>query len=294
MKKLSNPLESLTPKKAAEASLKVLKQHTPIVLTLLAGLMIGFALYSVNTLTSDTSQQISQAEDGTFEQPISGFNIDEDFKRSLESLSEDSDVVISSNIASYRRSAFSSATSESEWVLNAAQALEDYYDLSDIYPREDQIVTVLRDAAVDPEDSDGNIINAQNSSYRYQPSICVEAGCQAFIVSENLGSSTYQLGERDIVRRAWVNNTAEALSAYKYARADGLYPTEDNLISSLTEYYDDTFDEDFISEDPKGNEVNTDDSGYSYLGVDCLQSGCQNFVLRTTFKDGALYFQQSN
>ncbi len=294
MKSLKNPLESITPKKIADGSLRILRDHTPVVLTVLAAGLIGFALYSVSTLTSDTSQQVSQAENGTFEQPITGLNIDEDLKRSLESLSEDSDVVISSNIASYRRSAFSNVTAESDWVLSAARALEDYFDQNEAYPREDQIVSVLRDAVVNPEDAGGRLVNTEASVYRYQPSICNETGCQSFSLSENLGSSTYQLGERDIVRRTWVNDTAEALAAYQAASGSGVYPTEKEFVSDMKAFYEATFDQPFEPNDPRGNEVNNDNSTYSYIGVNCTLSGCQNFVLRTTFNDGALYFQQSN
>ena len=293
MKKPQSSLKNITPKKVLQSAKTVLLHHSPVILTIVAGLLIGFALYSVANLTNSTSQQVFESGSGD-QQPLSGLNIDENLKSTLASLSEDQDVVISSDIVNYRRSAFSDDSAESEWVIDAAEALEDYYDTNKIYPRRDQIVKVLSDAAVSPEDRDNRVVNSEQSVYSYSPSICDNDGCKSFTLSEDFGTSTYQLGEKDIIRRTWVNDTSSALVSYGAEDESNSYPTEKQFIEAMQAYYQSTFEKDFVSEDPSGKNANSEGSTYAYRGVNCTSDGCQGYVLRTTFNDGALYFRQSN
>ena len=271
---------------------KIVENHSLTVLIVLAGVLVGFSLFSVSSLTQTASSQ-NVPNNGDTPAPLSSLNISSDIEEVLIGLQEDEDVSISSNIASYRRSAFGDATNESLWVVDAAQAIEEYASQNEFYPTEDSIVSVLRAAAIAPEDTEDRTVNTAGSDYSYKAEGCQNGRCSGFFLAANVEGGIYQLGETDFTKRAWVNTTAEALDAFSKSSTDRLYPTEKDLIPSLTQFYEETLSGTFDPADPTGASVNDDDSAYSYRGIDCTIAGCSSFVLRTTFKDGALYFQQS-
>ncbi len=292
MNSISDKIKQIKLKNLYQGFLNAVEHHSLTLLIILAGILIGFALFSVNSLTSNTSKKIDSSG-GDTPSPVTSLNIKPETEEKLLALSQDEDVSISSNIATYRRSAFSNATVESNWVIDAASALESYFSENEFYPTENQIITVLGAAGVPSSDDEGRSVNASNSSYRYAAERCDNGRCGGFFLTADVGSSIYQLGETDSTKRDWVNNTAQALDTFSKASTSRLYPTESSFVESMNTYYSDILNDTFVSTDPKGAKVNDDDSDYSYRGIDCTSSGCSSFVLRTTFKDGALYFQQS-
>jgi len=261
-------------------------------LILFAGALVGFSLFSVSSLTQNASKEVGDSQ-GDTPVPLTSLNIKPETEEKLLALSQDEDVSIGSNIATYRRSAFSNATIESEWVIDAAAALESYYSENEFYPTESQIVSVLGQAGVAAADSEDRVVNSSGSEYQYSTERCDSGRCSGFFLTADVGSSIYQLGETDSTKRDWVNNTAQALDAYNKSTTERLYPNERDFIAEITTFYEETLKDTFISADPSGSNVNDDESDYNYRGIDCTANGCSSFVLRTTFKDGALYFQQS-
>src|SRR6056297_1567339 len=130
-KKLQKP--DVSPQKALKIVLANLQKHTAVVIAIIAGLFIGYAIFSVNSISQTTDASLNQT-DSAANLPLSSLNIDDNLRNRLESLSEDQDVTIGSNIASYRRSAFSDTTEESQWTIEAATALESYYADNENYP----------------------------------------------------------------------------------------------------------------------------------------------------------------
>jgi len=293
MKNSIEKIKNMQPKEVLSAVLSYAEKHTFTLLMVFAGVVIGLALLSVNNFTNSANESAMINGINELAQPQSGLNIDEEVAADLLTLGDDVDVTIQSNIASYRRSAFSNATGESQWVIDAAEALENYYTADRLYPDADNITDVLTAAGVAVQDEEDRILNQSNSNYSYTPQRCNEGKCDRFTLSAEVDGGTYQLGERDFTRREWVRSTADALTLYKASQPGGLYPNEDAFITELTSLYTENFDTEFVKDDPSGVEVNDDDTSYGYRGIDCQPAGCTSFVLRTELKDGALYFQQS-
>lgn len=292
MQPVIDKFKNIKPRSVYQNGISFIEHHSLTVLIIVAGILIGFSLFSVSSFTQNASKTLNQSP-GDTPAPLTSLGIKPETEETLIALSQDEDVSISSNIASYRRSAFSSATNESNWVVDAAAALEAYYVENEFYPTENQIVSVLGQAGVEATDSEGRAVNASGSSYRYTPERCENGRCGAFYLTADVGTSIYQLGETDSTKRDWVNNTAQALDTFFKASSERLYPTENDFIADMNKYYLETLNSTFVAADPSGFSVNDEESDYSYRGIDCTPDGCRAFVLRTTFKDGALYFQQS-
>jgi hypothetical protein len=292
MKKRIDTLKNFQPKEFLGSLPKKFENHALTVMIIVAGILIGVSLYSVNSLTTTASKQDSSTS-GNTPSPVSSLGVPEDTENTLLELVKDEDVSISSNIATYRRSAFSNATAESDWVITAAEALEEYFLQNTYYPPETELPTVLRNAAISLSDESDRTVNSQGSNYSYTAESCENGQCKGFLLSANVNGSIYQLGETDFTKRAWLIATAEALDAFRKSSDSLLYPNEDDVISSLNTFYEETLGSDFLTTDPSGSELNEEDSDYNYRGIDCSLTGCSAYVLRTTFKDGALYFQQS-
>lgn len=271
---------------------KVAESHALTIMIVLAGILIGASLYSVNSLTTTARNQNTSTSEET-PIPLSSLNIPEDTKKTLLELLKDESVNISSNIATYRRSAFSSATAESDWVISAAEALEKFYLENEYYPSEDSLSGVLQSATIPLIDTSDRAVNTKDSDYSYSTRGCENGRCSGFLLSAKVAGSVYQLGETDFTKRAWVIATAEALDVYMKSTDTTLYPTDAEVINVLTKFYEEMLNSEFVTADPSGKELNANDSDYNYRGIDCSAAGCSAFVLRTTFKDGALYFQQS-
>jgi len=295
MNNMIKKLKELSPRQVMNATLYFVQKHNFTALIILAGLLIGFALISVNDLASNvSSDQLITSDEPVIE--VSGnINLDKTTEQQLLALKQDTGVDINSNIASYRRSAFSDVTSESEWVIRAATLLEQHHSATGTYPDDAQLISVLKtqDASFVAADPEGRTVNQPDSDYSYTSQQCSDNKCSGFMLSAKLGGSVYQLGEMDVIRRSWVNNTAQALDVFYKFEDRGYYPTETDFVTSLTEFYPSVFEEEFNAADPKEIEVNAKDGDYTYRGIDCDADGCQSFVIRTVFKDDASYFQQS-
>ena len=291
MQPLIDKVRNIKPKTIYQNGMSIVENHAFTILSLIAGLLIGFSLFSVSSLTQNASKGLETGL-GDTPAPLSSLNIKPETEEALLVLSQDEDVTISSNIATYRRSAFTNATAESTWVIDAAAALEAYFAENEFYPTNNQVITVLGAAGVTATDEQGRLVNT-DGSYRYVGERCDNGRCGAFLLTADVGNSIYQMGETDSTRRDWINSTAQALDTLNKSSATRLYPTERSFVQAMNTFYEDTLNETFVSTDPLGFEVNDDQSVYSYRGIDCSSEGCSSFVLRTTFKDGALYFQQS-
>jgi hypothetical protein len=290
MDSIKQKLTSFKPKNAYLWFINTIEHHSLTVLIVIAGVLVGFSLFSVSSLTRHAASSVTE---GDAPSPLASLNINPETEQTLLALGQDEDVSISSNIATYRRSAFSNATEESQWVIEAADALESYFTQNDFYPTENQIVAVLGLSGVAGSDSEGRAVNSSGSDYRYSAERCDNGQCGGFFLTAQVGSSIYQLGETDSIKRDWVNSTAQALDALSKSTGSRLYPTESNFIADMKSFYSETLNDTFVTADPAGVDVNDDESDYGYRGIDCSSAGCSSFVLRTTFKDGALYFQQS-
>lgn len=272
-----------------------MQKHTLTMLIIFAGLLIGFALYNVNDLTTNVSSETPLE----IEEPVIAnagtIKLDEDIKQMLLSLKQDTDVDVSSNIATYRRSAFSDSAVESAWVIEAATLLEEFKLENDYYPNKNQLISALasQDASFPVADPEGRVVNQNGSDYTYAPERCENEKCKGFLLSAKIANSLYQLGETGATKRTWVNETAQALDVYYKFDNRGYYPLDENFTSELTAFYPTVFEKEFVAEDPNGIPVNGEGGVYTYRGIDCDNVGCDSFVLRTTFKDGASYFQQN-
>jgi hypothetical protein len=294
MNNILEKLRKIHPKEVISGALRIAENHTLTLLIMFAGLLVGLSLLSVNNLTKNSTGNQMGNEAITPDTNINSLGLNKETTDLLLTLNEDTDVTIGSNIASYRRSAFSSATDESKWVIGAADVLEKLESEANFYPTTKAVAEILRDNAYSPADPAGRTVNTEGSDYTYVGENCGDnSRCKAFTLSAKVGSSIYQMGETDATKRTWVDATAEALVAYQKTSSEKLYPLESSFVAELKLYYEKTFSTEFVDADPAGGKVNKDNSDYVYRGVNCGTSGCQSFVLRTTFKDGALYFQQS-
>lgn len=295
MKKPNIPnLKSVKPKRIGAVALSVMQKHTLTILIFFAGILIGYALYSVNDLTHQVSSEQLDTETN-ISAGQGKINLDKATESSLLVIAKDTDVNISSNIASYRRSAFSDSAVESQWVIEAARLLEQYKVTKGGYPNVNSINSALssQDSAFIITDDSGLAINEDGGMYTYASDGCDDKGCTSFLLTANLGSSLYQLGETDHTKRSWINETAQALDIYYKLDNKRRYPLEGDVTSALSVVYKDTFNKTFTATDPNGKKINESGSAYTYRGIDCDRKGCNDFVLRTTFKDGASYYQQS-
>jgi len=293
MNNISSKFKELDVKQILNGLLYFIHKHNFATLMIFAGALIGFALVTVNDFTSN----VSSPDIASVDPVIAGstkIKLDPETEQVLLNLKDDSDVDVNSNIASYRRSAFSDATVESDWAIRAARLVEDYAEQNGSYPDTSDITSALQsqDATLSTVDPGGVSINQPSSQYTYTASRCDE-GCREFLITIQLGDSVYQLGDMDIIRRTWVNDTAQVLDVFYRFEDRKYYPTEKDFVKSLEQFYPTIFKDDFAAEDPDGVEANGTNSDYTYRGIDCDSQGCQNFVLRTAFKDGASYFQQS-
>lgn len=296
MNNILTKVKNIQPRQIANMLMMLLQKHTITILILFAGGLIGFALLNVNDLTSDVSSEVSTNNDPVSLPAASNrIKLNEDTKNKLLALEKDTDVDVSSNIASYRRSAFSDAAEESQWVIGAATLLESYHATANTYPTKARFTAVLGelDPALPIIDDANKVVNQIGSKYTYVPENCDDSGCKGFLLTAQLSNSNYQLGETDSTKRAWINDTAQALDVYYKFENRKIYPLESNFIPTFSTFYKATFGKDFEPKDPSGIEVNAEGGQYTYRGIDCDKKGCSDYVLRTVFKDGASYYQQS-
>lgn len=319
MKNIKKQLQELDYRTSLKRVLRYLNTHNVTAMFVMAGLLVGFSLMQVRSLTQQASDPAavdtsSDTGDSGVVVPLVKIKLDEATLARLELIKNDVDVSISSNIASYRRSAFSDSTDEDQWVISTAGQLEQYALDYGLYPSTDQVTSKLSSIfpSFNPNDPSGIPLNENGSSYVYQGSNCSADGCSEFILRSTFSDgSIYQLGAHDYSRRDWVNTQAAALSAYKLSNNN--YPVEKKFIEEMTDFYAgflsgstpitqdagvlqfyfDNKGGQFEPNDISGVAVNEEDSDYRYIGVDCDNDSCNSYILRAIFSDDASYFQQS-